>query len=813
MHEGFARVAASRPDAAALVWGDTTLTYRELNARANRLAAVLRRRGIRRETLVGLCLTRSPTQLVAILAVLKAGGAYLPIDSSYPRERVDFMVNDARPLVMITESAATSTLGCDWPDAIRLDAEADEISRASDLDVPGDTGPDSLAYAIYTSGSTGRPKAVLVTHHNVERLFSASRDWFEFGPDDTWTQQHSYAFGYSVWEIWGALLHGARLVMVDTETSASPRRLRQLIARERVTVMCQTPSVFRQVTLGDGFDDEAPPPALRLVMLSGEAVVTADAARFVNHCGPRPSLVSLYALTEAGGEVGCLRLTPQRLASGAVNTVGEIWPDTPVRLIDGELYVGGAGLARGYLHRPELTAERFVTLDGERFYRTGDRARRTAANELELLGRVDDQVKVRGMRVELGEVETVLREHPAVRDVAAALRGDRLIAYVVGDTDGLRAYAMSRLPEPMVPSLFVPLDHLPLNNSGKLDRAALPEPVGRIERANAWVAPRNDSERRLQTIWSTLLGVPVGIHDNYFELGGHSLQAVELFAKIRREYNLDLPLATLLAAPTVAQLAERLGGPPRSLRSLVSIRPGGTRPAIFCVHGAAGYALNFKAVARHLDSEQPIYGLQAVGIDGDQPPLDDIDALAARYLDEIASVQRRGPYHLAGVSVGGLIALEMAHRLRRRGEQVGALILVDPARRRLPLLVRAAAALSLVREGRFARAGSVLIARARDEIRWWVRARRDQKVEQANRVRKALVRAMQRYSPRPYDGPITLIHSHFGDEMAESYHRAWRHLALGRFEIHSMPGGQQCLLLSQAEQLGQIIGAAIASAA
>jgi amino acid adenylation domain-containing protein len=565
------------------------------------------------EARVAICLERSVEMVVALLAVLKAGGAYVPVDPGYPAERIAYVLEDCDPALMITVAALRGRVPAGVP-VLSLDEEAESIDREPSQPLADSVDPQNAAYVIYTSGSTGRPKGVAVPHANVARLFAATQPWFAFGPADVWTLFHSFAFDFSVWEIWGALLHGGRLVVVDRETARSPADFHRLLCREGVTVLNQTPSAFRALIAADAASEE--PLALREVIFGGEALETAMLRPwFARHGNQMPRLVNMYGITETTVHVTFHPLREADAERSGPSPIGRRIPDLRAYVLDprgepvppgvaGELYVGGAGVARGYLHRPELTAERFVpdpfgAAPGARLYRTGDLARwresagvrecvsaevcsgsadfRTNAlthsrtGYLEYLGRNDQQVKIRGFRIEPGEVEARLAEHPGVRDAVVLAREDtpggdrRLVAwYVARDqpvaADLLRAHLAERLAEHMVPAAYVRLEALPLTPNGKLDRAALPAPEDDAYARRGYEAPVGETEAALAEIWAEVLGVErVGRGDNFFELGGHSLLVVHLVERMRQR-GLHAPVRALFAAPTLAELAAEVGG-------------------------------------------------------------------------------------------------------------------------------------------------------------------------------------------------------------------------------------------------------------
>jgi len=569
--------AAARPDAVAVSFDGQQVSYDELNHQANQLAHELIANGVKPDDIVGLCIHRSTDLIVSLLGILKAGAAYLPLDPDYPAARLAHMVNEASPSVIVSHSAANQRL----PEHSAVLLNVDTIDLASNSRPANNpdvgTGPDNLCYVIFTSGSTGLPKGVMVTHENVVRLFESIRERVEFKNDDVWTLFHSCAFGFSVWEIFGALLHGAELVVVPDQTRKDPQALHQLLQSSGATVLSQTPSAFRQLLLNPAFADSNTELKLRSIVFSGEAVVREDLDNWYDvHGDSGPQLINTYAITETGGQVA-VRSYSAAADDRSAGNVGLPLADTPVYLLDenlkpvdagqpGELCVGGPGVTRGYLNQPELTAKSFIEYGNNgRIYRTGDQARLLPSGELEFLGRKDAQIKIRGYRVELGEIETVLREHASIREAAVMLRNDpgseaRLVAYIVGNdlnVSDLREHIGNKLPEYMVPAAFVTLDELPLNPNGKLDRAALPAPGNdRPALAVAYTAPETALEQALAPTWSTALGIsPVGIDDNFFELGGDSILALKLTSALREQLGEYIYISALIEAPTIRTLS------------------------------------------------------------------------------------------------------------------------------------------------------------------------------------------------------------------------------------------------------------------
>ncbi|WP_344486885.1 amino acid adenylation domain-containing protein, partial [Streptomyces amakusaensis] len=585
--ELFEERVARTPDAPALAYGEVSLTYAEVNARANRLARELVARGAGPERVVALAVPRSVDMVIGILAVLKAGSAYVPVDPEYPADRIAFMLADARPVSVLTTAETAPLVPGTGVPVVVLDSPetAETLRRHSDTDLvdadrEGALHPENAAYVIYTSGSTGRPKGVVVSHQNVLRLMESLRPVYPFGPDDVWTLFHSYSFDVSVWEIWGALLHGGKLVVVPFDVTRSPAELLRLLVREKVTVLNETPSAFYQL---DQVDQADPRPgrdlALRWVMLAGEAL---DPSRltgwYERHADDAPTLVNAYGPTEATIYTSHVALDADSTRSTA-SVIGHPVPDLRLHVLDlalrlvpvgvvGELYVSGTGVARGYAGRAALTAGRFVADPygpaGTRMYRTGDLVRRLRDGSLEYVGRADDQVKVRGFRIELGEIEAVLLAREGVGQAAVVVRSDRpddqrLVAYAVPEAgarlDGaeLRRSVGGELPDYMVPAAVVVLDQLPLTVNGKLDRRALPTPY--FAAAVTDDAPRTPREEDLCRLFAEVLGVPrVGIHDSFFDLGGHSLLATRLISRIEGVLGVRFSVRDLFEWPSVAGL-------------------------------------------------------------------------------------------------------------------------------------------------------------------------------------------------------------------------------------------------------------------
>ncbi|MDQ3802878.1 MAG: amino acid adenylation domain-containing protein, partial [Acidobacteriota bacterium] len=700
VHRLFERQAAATPDAVALVCGYERLTYGELNARANRLAHHLRAHGIGPEVVVGMCMKRSLEMVVGLLGVLKAGGVYAPLDAGYPPERLAFMIDDLKAPVLLTQEHLAGRLPARGRRVISLDADWDEIAGESRENPPDLTTADNLAYVMYTSGTTGRPKGVCVTHRGVVRLVRGA-DYVTLGADETILQAAPISFDASTFEIWGALLNGGRVILLPPG-APSLGELAGALERHQVTTLWLTAGLFHLMV-----DEHL--ESLRHVrqLLAGGDVLSVPHVRAALAGLPATRLINGYGPTESTTFACCHPMSGRLDADGPV-PIGRPISNTTVWLLDadmqpvpigvaGELYIGGDGLARGYLGRPALTAEKFVPhpfADGQRLYRTGDLARYLPDGRVEFLGRFDQQVKIRGFRVELGEIEAALSEHAAVRECVVVAReggpGEkRLVAYVVAEGEGsraveeLRGLLQQRLPDYMMPSAFVLLDSLPLTPNGKVNRAALPAPdASRPQPTDSYIGPRDNLEMKLCQMWEEALGArPVGVKDDFFDLGGNSLLAVRLMAQLRKQFDRDIPISVLFQGATVEHLAGALRRQPSNQppSSLVGIQTSGGRAPLFFVHPIGGTVFCYLELAKLLGEDQPLYGLQAPGAFGEREPLSRIEDLAAHYVSTIRDVQPHGPYRLGGWSMGGVVAFEMARQLLERGEEVAFLALIDSA--------------------------------------------------------------------------------------------------------------------------------------
>jgi amino acid adenylation domain-containing protein len=601
----FERQVQLTPNAIAVKCGEQKVTYAELNRAANQLAQKIRAHGIK-EGFAAIYMDRSIRTIVSILGALKAGLAYVPIDLAYPKDRVEFILKDASPAVLLTEEAVRSQIDFSGK-AISLDGDSAELEKQPGINPSRINGPNNVAYVIFTSGSTGKPKGVLVTHKNLARLFSATEHWFHFNEKDIWTVFHSFAFDFSVWEMWGALVYGGTAVVVPYLVSRSPHAFYELVANEKVTVLNQTPSAFRQFIKAEEETPFKAELALRYVIFGGEALELQSLKPwFARHGDHRPQLVNMYGITETTVHVTYRPIAVEDVEQGLGSVIGEPIPDLEIALLDenqqavsagesGEIYVGGGGVAAGYLNRPELTRQRFVPDPGKKnsgkiFYRSGDLARRLPNGDLEYLGRLDQQVKIRGFRIELGEIEAALNSHPGIREsIVIAQEGaeKRLVAYVVCrekrvPVEQVREHLGSKLPQYMIPAAMVFLDALPLTINGKVDRKALPDPArSRPELQTPFAAPESEQEKALAAIWREVLQLDeIGAHDNFFAIGGDSIRSIQILAKAQLA-GWNLTLEDIFQKPTIHELAqvrrETVGQEISAHRLPFELVPGGER--------------------------------------------------------------------------------------------------------------------------------------------------------------------------------------------------------------------------------------------
>lgn len=850
IHHLFEDQVERTPDVTAVEMEGSSLTYRQLDERANQLAHHLVSLGVGPEVLVGVCLERSLNMVVAILAILKAGGAYVPLDPSFPQVRLSQMVEDSRMQVLLTHRGMEQQLQVVPPAIVRLDADRAEIEEWSN-DASGLPRPQSgsRAYVLYTSGSTGKPKGVEIPHSAVVNFLLSMQREPGFHASDTLLAVTTLSFDIAGLEIYLPLITGGRVVIARRETTLDPLRLMIRMRDCGCTVMQATPATWRGLVQA-GWKGS---PNLK-ILCGGEALTRDLAEELLSRCG---ELWNMYGPTETTIWSTVHRVRP---GAGAV-PIGRPIANTQLFVLNenrdlvpqgasGELYIGGEGLARGYLHREELTRERFVPnpfIPGARMYRTGDLARWLSDGTLECLGRVDNQVKLRGYRIELGEIEARLGEHPAVRQAVVIAREDtpgdkRLVAYYTSElkdeavgAEQFRSHLAASLPEYMVPAAFVRLQALPLTPNGKLDRKALPPPEAEAFSTRHYEPPQGEMEENLAEIWADVLNLDrVGRHDDFFELGGHSLLAVQLALRIQNILpGESLPLRAVLEAPTVAGLAnwiqDRKGN---RFEFLAQIKPGtAARAPFFCVHASDGNPLGMQPLAKALSADLPFYSLEHKGLDG-RAPFETVEDAARSFLDEVRQVQPHGPYHLGGYCFGGVVAFEMARMLEKLGEPVGGLFLIDgynPAFRRFQptrdLFLRVAAfhlrraaihsrKMMKLRLGEWMKYGGgrfkalcthtsrIVRAITAPDAQTFpsaapetVTAPADLDLEQIlDRARQAGPLAARNFVPKPYCGSAVIFRTkERGDSPFEDPFLGWKSLVRGRIESFEIEGDHKSI--------------------
>jgi amino acid adenylation domain-containing protein len=815
--------SGSRPDAVAVTFGSESLTYDELEAKSNQMARWLADRGVGPGTLVGVCLERSLDLPIALLGILRAGGAFVPLDPAAPDDRLRFMLDDADVPVVVTSGSSAERVTGRGRTLVLVDVDGPAIG-AMPADRPATpVGPDDPAYVIYTSGSTGEPKGVLVEHRGVTNLVEVVEDVFRIDSTSRVLQFASYAFDASVTELLVPLALGATVVMAPASVLASGRGLLDLMDAQRVSVATLPPSLLAVLP-------DADLPALRTLCSAGE-VCPPDVARrwsrgrrFLNGYGPTEATVAVsYAILGDGGAIDEGRLPIGRpIANARAYVVDRTGALVPVG-VPGELWIGGAGVARGYLNRPELSAERFVAdpfTGAGRLFTTGDRVRWRGDGQLEFLGRMDDQVKLRGFRIELGEIEAVLRAHTAVRDAAAMVREDtpgvaRLVAYVVpepGEAEAsgqLRSWSRRRLPDYMVPSSVVEVDALPRTLNGKVDRGALPVPeelAGGEDPAGGPEVELSSSEEQVAAVFRELLGIgSIGSDDDFFDVGGNSLLATQLFARIETRFGVSLPLATLFEDATVASVAcavdqarGRSGDPahaevppgpatgaepaPLVETELVARLKSGDGPTLFLIHELTGEVIVYRDLVKSLPEDVAVYGLRARGIDRKVLPTRRLEEIAAHYIEEIRAQQAEGPYFVGGLCFGGVVALEVAHQLEEQGGTVGLVVPIDAMprnvkRQDLSPFARIDAELTRLASTRLGRSLQPRLAPVAGRMGRWgdelwrrvtvaIQARGYTPPHRLDNIERSLGRAMRHYARSPRIGaPVLLVRADRGQEL------------------------------------------------
>jgi amino acid adenylation domain-containing protein len=700
LHQLFEQQVERTPDSLALISQSEELTYHQLNHRVNQLAHYLQKQGITKETLVAICLERDLDMVVGILGVLKAGGAYIPLDPSYPVERLIFMVSDSQASLLITQQEILEKLSLSSAKTVCLDIHKDEIAQESSENPINISSSDNLAYIIYTSGSTGTPKGVLGTHRGTVNGLHWLWKTYPFTLGEVCCQKTAISFVDSVWEIFAPLLRGIPTVIISNATVIDPQLFIETLAHHKVTRIILVPSLLR--LLLDNYSHLTKKLSqLKLWITSGEAL-SVKLVQTLRELIPFAKLINLYGSSEVSANATYYDTSLFQVQANSV-LIGRPIDNTQVYVLNrdlqptpigvvGELYIGGDGLARGYLHRPELTQERFINnpfISGNKLYKTGDLVRYLKDGNLEYFGRHDEQVKIRGFRVELGEIATAIAQHPEIQESVViasnnAQENQRLIAYIVTDKQDISTQLLpelqQKLPNYMLPSAFVIVDALPLTPNGKVDKRALQSNEITQQNINkSFVNPRNFTELALVKLWESLLNTsPIGVMDSFFELGGHSFLAVRLMAQIQDKFGHNLPLSTLFENPTIEKLATIVSQPFRQTSNshLVAINSDGDKIPFFCIHGAGGNISPYFNLSKRLGEDYPLYALEDT-LEKDKPEIISVEETATRYLQEIRKVQPNGPYLLGGHCYGGVLAFEIAQQLQKEGQTVGLLVVID----------------------------------------------------------------------------------------------------------------------------------------
>ncbi|MEH1779515.1 MAG: amino acid adenylation domain-containing protein [Nostoc sp.] len=688
------------PDSLTLISLSEKLTYRQLNHKVNQLAHYLQKQGVTKETLVALCLERSIDIVTGILAILKAGGAYIPLDPSYPVERLNFMLSDSQASLLITKQEILEKLSLSSAQTVCLDIHKDEIAQESSENPINISASDNLAYIIYTSGSTGTPKGVLGTHRGTVNGLHWLWKTYPFTQGEVCCQKTAMSFVDSVWEIFAPLLQGIPTVIISNATILDPQLFIETLADHQVSRIILVPSLLR-LLINNYSHLVKKLSRLKFWITSGETL-SINLAKSFRELIPFAKLINLYGSSEVSANATYYDTSLLQDQANSV-PIGRAIDNTQTYVLNrdlqlaprgviAELYIGGDGLAKGYLHRPELTQERFIDnpfVPGAKLYKTGDFVRYLNDGSLEYLGRQDEQVKIRGFRVELGEIAAAIAQHPDVQESVVITSDDaqenqRLVAYVVTNKQDIATqllpYLQHQLPNYMLPSAFVVLDKLPLTPNGKVDKHSLPiDEVIRPTTSQSFVAPRNFTELSLVKLWENLLNTnPIGVTDNFFELGGHSFLAVRLMAQIHDRFEHNLPLSTLFENPTIEKLATIVSQPSRqsSNSPLVTINSSGSKIPFFCIHGAGGGISHYFNLSRRLGEDYQFYALEDT-LEQDKAEIISVEETATRYLQEIRKVQPNGPYLLGGHCYGGVLAFEMAQQLQEKGQTVSLLVIID----------------------------------------------------------------------------------------------------------------------------------------
>jgi amino acid adenylation domain-containing protein len=690
------RQAIATPEALAIVMGDQQLTYKALNQQANQLAHALKTYGVGPDTLVGICLERSISLVIGMLAILKAGGAYVPIDPNYPEERITFMLKDTAISVLVTKQSIAGDFPAEGIKMIFLDSDVAWLAEESQTNLPCTITADNIAYVIYTSGSTGRPKGVQILHRSMLNLVFWYHEAFTLTAADRTTQFASPAFDVTTKELWPPLTVGASVHIIDEDIRSVPTAMRDWLVSNSITLAI-LPTIMAEGLIALAWPTTT---SLRFLLTGGDILHSYAPSTLpftlINNYGPtEATVVSSYERVPKSGVESGLPSIGRPIANTQIYILNDHLEQVPIGET-GEMYIGGSGLAKGYLNRPDLNAEKFIrhpfsAEPGARLYKTGDLVRYRPDGRIEFVGRSDQQVKIRGYRIELSEIEVVLSNHPAVREAVVVAQEDksgdkRLVAYVTASASvaELHKDIHQRLPTYMVPSIIMLLDEMPTTSNGKIDRRALPAPETMQRTLDTpFMEATSLAQKQLMQIWEELLDVrPIGIQDSFFELGGHSLLAARLLERTKQAFGKKIALEALFAGPTIEQLATNLMEETTSIASnvpVIALQADGQQRPFFFLHGDwTGGAFYCFTLAQTAGSDQPFYVLGTYKF-ADLQTLPTVEQIAAAYIEELRSIQPEGPYQMGGFCNGGLLAYEIATQLSEAGQQVDLLGLITPS--------------------------------------------------------------------------------------------------------------------------------------
>ena len=844
LHQLIEEQVERSPDRIAVEFAEHKITYRELNNRANQLANYLQKQGIKANNLVGISLERSLEMVVGLLGILKSGGAYVPIDPSYPSDRLSYMLEDSQIDLLLTQEKIIKKLSQNRAKNICLDKDCQKIERENNNNLVTKITPDNLAYVIYTSGSTGKPKGSMNSHRGICNRLLWMQEEYQLNASDRILQKTPFSFDVSVWEFFWPLLNGARLIIAEPGGHTDSNYLVNIIAEKEITTAHFVPSML-QVFLEEKELEKC--KSLKRVIASGEALPYKLQQHFFNRL--KCELHNLYGPTEAAIDVTYWQCQPN--SSLKKVPIGRPVANTQIYILDsylqpvpigvtGELHIGGVQVGLGYLNRLELTAAKFIRdpfNKDNRLYKTGDLARYLADGNIEYITRIDRQVKIRGLRIELGEIENSLSQHPDIRENLVIARsesaiGQQLVAYIVPKQEtknnispaNLRTFLKEKLPDYMVPAAFIILESFPLNPNGKIDRRALPAPnISSFSGNNSLVQPRDEIEAKLAQIWSQLLNIDsVGVKDSFFDLGGHSLVAINLMSKIQQQFGKKLPLATLFTNRTIEDLANLIRdfNDVTSYSPLVPIQTQGTKEPFFCIHPAGGHVLCYVSLSRYLGSDRPFYGLQAQGFNGGEEALTTVEDMASLYVKAIREFKPEDPYQIGGWSFGGVVAYEVAQQLQQQGQEVSLLALLDSY---MPILLDRkkkiddrylVGVLSRVFGGMFGQDNLVSKAeleglRIDEQINYIIEKARKVGIfppeveEQENRrildVLVGTLKATYAYRRRSYPGKVTIFRAENKHVMASDPQLVWVELFsvldVKDMQIISVPGNHYTFIL------------------